>query len=541
MNNRTALFFIGIYVVGVIVASEEADLTLLSRNGTLSDITGRGRFPSVIPKVWDDAIMPALELPSVEPAYTPQQIKADYYYKIPVRPIYRSYPVYRPDKEPKGYYEGLLQKEPEILWDDKDHRPDLKTEADWLRAGEMVFDSPITIDNGRMNGSGNAENFLRNPAWYIHTGTPVTADGKVPFYSYIIRQKGKIEIGTLSCTMCHTRMMPGGVIVKGAQGNFPFSQAFAEDVRFDSSTDPSMIEAARAGSRLLYRTPWLNPDPLAALDGLASAEFAAVLDLIPPGVLARHRLRPDEPVQIPDLIGVQSQRYLDRTGLQRHHDIVDLMRYAALNQGADFLSSSGGWVPLTEILGGHPLPVDPKDAPPGVIERYSDEQLYALARFVYSLKPPPNPNAFDAKAARGQQVFTDEGCAKCHDPKQGYTNNKLIAAPGFVVPTNHPERVNVMNSRVDTDGKMTLTTRRGTGFYKVPSLLGVWYRGPFEHNGSVATLEDWFDRHRLDAGYVPTGWKGPIGTTTRAVKGHEFGLDLTNEEREALIAFLRTL
>ena len=34
---------------------------------------------------------------------------------------------------------------------------------------------------------------------------------------------------------------------------------------------------------------------------------------------------------------------------------------------------------------------------------------------------------------------------------------------------------------------------RGTGYYKVPSLKGVWYRGPFEHNASIATLEDWFD------------------------------------------------
>jgi cytochrome c peroxidase len=30
-------------------------------------------------------------------------------------------------------------------------------------------------------------------------------------------------------------------------------------------------------------------------------------------------------------------------------------------------------------------------------------------------------------------------------------------------------------------------------YYKVPSLKGVWYRGPFEHNGSVATFEDSLD------------------------------------------------
>ena len=41
--------------------------------------------------------------------------------------------------------------------------------------------------------------------------------------------------------------------------------------------------------------------------------------------------------------------------------------------------------------------------------------------------------------------------------------------------------------------------------------------------------------------WFPTGWKGPPGTKSRAVKGHEFGLDLPEEERKALIAFLKTL
>jgi hypothetical protein len=85
-----------------------------------------------------------------------------------------------------------------------------------------------------------------------------------------------------------------------------------------------------------------------------------------------------------------------------------------------------------------------------------------------------------------------------------------------------------------------MRTRRGTGYYKVPSLTGLWYRGPFEHNGSVATLEDWFDPARLRDDYVPTGFRGS-GINTRAVKGHEFGLKLLPEDKKALIAFLKTL
>jgi pimeloyl-ACP methyl ester carboxylesterase len=97
----------------------------------------------------------------------------------------------------------------------------------------------------------------------------------------------------------------------------------------------------------------------------------------------------------------------------------------------------------------------------------------------------------------------------------------------------------VLDRSVGTDPNSALNTRRGTGYYRVPSLKGVWYRGPFEHNGSVATLEDWFDPQRLGDCYVPTGHVG-YGFKTRAVKGHRFGLSLSADDKKALVAFLKT-
>ena len=85
-----------------------------------------------------------------------------------------------------------------------------------------------------------------------------------------------------------------------------------------------------------------------------------------------------------------------------------------------------------------------------------------------------------------------------------------------------------------------MKTRRGTGNYKVRSLKSVWYRGPFEHQASVATPEDWFDARRLRRDYVPTGFKG-YGVSKRPVKGHPFGLSLSTEDKRAPIAFLKTL
>jgi hypothetical protein len=247
--------------------------------------------------------------------------------------------------------------------------------------------------------------------------------------------------------------------------------------------------------------------------------------------MARHGTSLFSPVQIPDLIGLRERRYLDRTGLVRHRDIGDLMRYAALNQDADVLTRYGEFRPIEVVFGKLPEP--------GRLARYSDEQLYALALYVYSLKPPSNPNQLTALAVQGEKVFQREGCGACHTPPL-YTNNKLTPVEGFKVPGDHRTRFDILPLSVGTDPTLALTTRRGTGYYKVPSLKGVWYRGPFEHNGSVVTLEDWFDPKRLRDGYVPTGWTG-YGVTTRAVKGHEFGLKLSAEDKRALIAFLKTL
>src|SRR5262249_20259494 len=153
----------------------------------------------------------------------------------------------------------------------------------------------------------------------------------------------------------------------------------------------------------------------------------------------------------------------------------------------------------------------------------------ALALFLYSLQPPPNPNKMDGVAVRGRKIFEREGCTACHTPPQ-YTNNKLTPVEGFTVPEGHLKKYDILPVSVGTDPNLTLKTRRGTGYYKVPSLKGVWYRSMFEHSGSVATLEDWFDARRLQDDYVPTGFKGR-GVKTRSVRGHEFGLRLSAEDK----------
>ena len=473
---------------------------------------------SVIPKTWDTREIDSFQMQLADPRVTTKLISSTYYYSIPVRPIYKSYDVYRPDREPPDYMDQLKRKAPQVIFDSSK----LKSEADWTRAGEMVFDAPIEFV-----ADGILYSEIRGMDWFVKNKVPVTREGVMPFMRWVVREKGKVELGILSCAQCHTRLMPDGTIIKGAQGNFPDDRAFGYEQRIaeaKSKDKDSALKEFRSAIRRAYGAPWVKDDASAMADRMSFSELASVLEAIPPGSCARQGTSLFYPAAIPDLIGIKDRLYLDSTGIVRHRSIGDLMRYAALNQGADALTVYDQFRPAGE------LPV------PSTQGRYSDEQLYALSLYIYSLKPPDNPNKFTAVAQKGYEVFMTEACDVCHTPPL-YTNNMLVPVAGFKV---DPRNKDVLNIPINTDPNLALNTRRGTGYYKVPSLKGVWYRGPFEHSGSVATLEDWFDIRRLRDDYVPTGFRG-FRVTTRAVKGHEFGLNLTPEERTALIEFLRTL
>jgi hypothetical protein len=469
-----------------------------------------------IPKSWDQSDLDQMDVPVADPTYSQKAVSPDYYYRIPVIPIYKSYPVYAPGRAPVGYMEKLKRLAPELSF----NPARLKTKEDWIRAGEIVFDASTTYatDVGMQE--------LGNPAWYAATRVPIASDGTIPWVRYVIRSTGNVEVGNLSCGFCHTRVLPDGSVAKGAQSNFAFDRAIAFRDRRRGTPDE-----VRNNWLGLFTVQWV-PEMQRRLEQATLEDILAAHEAIPPGVFARNRSSPFYPPVVPDLIGVADRKYLDRTGSTRHRNITDLMRYASMAQGIEFLSNFGGFIPSGEENFSK-LPA------PETQERFSDEQLYALALYLYSLRPPRNPHRVDAMAQAGRKVFEREGCGGCHTPPL-YTNNKLLPVSGFRVPTEHLSKYDILNVPIDTDPRLTLQTRRGTGYYKVPSLRGLWYRSVFEHNGSVAALEDWFDERRLRDDYVPTGFAG-YGVTTRAIKGHLFGLKLTATDKKALVAFLKTL
>ncbi len=191
--------------------------------------------------------------------------------------------------------------------------------------------------------------------------------------------------------------------------------------------------------------------------------------------------------------------------------------------------------------------------------------------YIYSLKPPKYPGSIDdGLAANGKALF-GKNCVRCHGTygDEGKYPNLLI--PENIIGTDSalfnsnyssPQFVDWFNKSWFTQGenKAQLIPFKG---YISPPLDGIWITAPYLHNGSVPTLEGvlnsdsrpqyWsrdFDKPVYD--YNSIGWKhtvydkatkGAYNTDLKGYgnNGHYFGDALNDEERKAVIEYLKTL
>ena len=475
-----------------------------------------------IPRVWDEAALEGWATPLAGLGEPPTHMSAAEYYATPEENL-RTYPVYMPDREPAGYWEQLQTGGPQPLIEPAA----LESESQWIDAGERVFlDSVVlkTFDPEVVALARNQEAMERR-------GTGPLPDGTINGLRWV-PTKGGVALGLTNCSACHLLYLPDNTAVPGAS-SFAIPNAFRNGIggaiRAAERTLPGEAPFALAGSigeqaYQAYGAPWTNDPVGERLRDITETEFNAYVGAgILGGGVARWNGSILYPAKIPDLIGIKDRKYIDHTATHRHRNIGDLMRYAALVSFADDVDFAGQRMIL-----------------PGTERfrtRLSDAALYALALYLYSLEPPPNPNPFDARAEAGQRIFERERCARCHTPPL-YTNNKLTLAEGFKPPED--STLDIVRTSVRTDPGLALRTRKGTGFYKVPSLKGVWYRGHYLHDGSAGSLEELFDPDRLSETHEPGGFTPP-DMPMRAIRGHEFGLELTRAERAELIAFLRSL
>jgi mono/diheme cytochrome c family protein len=478
-----------------------------------------------IPKTWDEASLADWATPVAGLNVRPTLISAKEYYSFTVENL-RTYPVYFPGREPEGYWEMLQHVGPKPLIEPEK----LRTEAEWIEAGRRVFEEVDDLELRTFDPKLVAA--ARSLATFEAAKASPLRDGSAVSMRWVPTKQG-VALSFSNCSACHLLHRKDGTNVPGAStlaGDAlpnPLFLPLHLANRIVGRVAPFQSPVAEPFGMSLYRAygvPWLQEDNSSRLKSMTASDFAA-FRVFRGGAVLRWNGSPFYPVKVPDLIGIEDRRYLDHTATHLHRGIGDLMRYAAMVSFAD----STDFGPHHMLSGGAKR----------VEARLPDEALYALALYIYTLKPPLNQNPFDEKATAGQKIFAREGCIGCHTPPL-YTNNKVTLAEGFSPPSDKPAALDVLPISVHTDAGLALKTRKGTGYYKVPSLKGVWYRGHYLHDGSAASLEEMFDPDRLSDTHVPGGWLPP-GMKTRAIKGHEFGLTLNPAEREQLIAFLRTL
>lgn len=120
------------------------------------------------------------------------------------------------------------------------------------------------------------------------------------------------------------------------------------------------------------------------------------------------------------------------------------------------------------------------------------EDVRDLSAYLRTLAAPPKPTASEPeRIERGQKVFREQNCMRCHAPPL-YTSNRL-ADVGI-----HDEK--------------------GVKEYNPPSLRGVRLGGPFFHDGRARTLAEVFGVHK-----------------------HQLRGELTAEQLRDLLAFLESL
>lgn len=496
---------------------------------TLAPLAAQPTYSPKIPPVWDDKALADWATPLAGLKARPTHLSAKDYYALAIDNL-RTFPVYAPGREPAGYWEKLQQLGPQPLIDPAQ----LKSESDWITAGQRVFDELDFIHLRTLDPK-----YIQEVRGATQAPSRVLPDGTLFGLRWVPTREG-IALSSSNCSFCHTLYLPDSTRVPGAPFRtiaprppetfkvWPIISRVQLDKGVLVGSPPFFMLSEPIGDRLYraYGVPWLKNDPHNKLKSATQQDYEQ-LDLASrtSGGLPRWNGSILFPAKVPDLIGIKDRKYFDHTATHLHRDIGDLMRYAALvsfAESADF--------------GPHKMANAPTQR---ATARLPDEALYSLALYLYSLTPPPNPNPKDAAANAGELLFRREGCVNCHVPPL-YTNNKLTLARGFAAPKSIPKDLQVLKLSVNTDPALALQTRKGTGYYKVPSLKGLWYRGRYLHDGAAATLEEMFNPDRLLPTHVPAGFS-PLGRKTRAIQGHEFGLKLSPEARAQLIAFLKTL
>ncbi|MGF1480735.1 MAG: cytochrome c [Cyanophyceae cyanobacterium] len=203
------------------------------------------------------------------------------------------------------------------------------------------------------------------------------------------------------------------------------------------------------------------------------------------------------------------------------------------------------------------------------------DSLFRLQEWLNEVPPPEYPYRIDAAlAARGQPIFEAQ-CASCHDILHRPDKSDLET----VTPI---DQIGTDRGRLDSytydlasnqylifsgieyrgEDKRFRHYRKTNGYANAP-LDGIWLRAPYLHNGSVPTLRDLLEKpearpktffrgydvyDKRNVGFISTVpaedgkpfFKYDTSLPGNGNGGHLFGTDLSAEDKEALLEYLKT-
>ncbi len=211
-------------------------------------------------------------------------------------------------------------------------------------------------------------------------------------------------------------------------------------------------------------------------------------------------------------------------------------------------------------------------ATPPTLDRAS---LQRMRDFIWTNTPPPWPYEINsAQAARGEKIYADY-CARCHGKNGSDFTGELV---GQVTPI---EKIRTDRHRLDSYTEQLCANQnqlyaaypaerfshfRKTFGYANQPLDGIWLRGPYLHNGSVATLRELLEpaaqrRAQFYRGYdvidrARVGFTSDVpeengrkyffydthlpGNGNSGHEGEEYGTNLSAEDKDAVVEYLKT-
>jgi mono/diheme cytochrome c family protein len=382
----------------------------------------------------------------------------------------------------------------------------------------------------------------RRATWHAFGLTPRPDDANKPL-QYVVTSNGKY---VMNCFACHGGSVYGSVY-PGAPNSLYNLESLTETVRSVKILQGKPLAHMDVGSMFM---------PLGTTTGTSNAVmFGVALMNFRDADLNFHADRAPAPMTNHDMdapawwnFHLKSHLYIDGFAEKGHKG---LMQFMMVRQNG-----------------------------PKQFQAWSND-FRKVYSFLSELRPPKYPLAIDeAKALRGEGVFANH-CAQCH----GSYGSRSDTDRSIDYPESMVNIDDVGTDRVRFDA-LTPRHRRYYGEswfadygkqdtryevegYVAPPLKGIWASAPYLHNGSVPTLwhllhpEDrpavWrrraiaMDETRIglvveELDRVPSNltaaekrWYFDTRVKGKSASGHDYPSSLTEDEKDALLEYLKTL